>query len=153
MTGRGEGGGRWAEPVGPCDAAEERALELAHRVFESARRGLTRQLCTYLDAGVPPDSTDSAGDCLLVLAAHHGHRSTVRALLERGADPDKTDAAGRTALTAAVFRGFSDVVVALVGADADPYAGSPSALETARFFGRDDLLELLEVPGEELGGG
>ncbi|WP_432485834.1 ankyrin repeat domain-containing protein [Kineococcus esterisolvens] len=152
MTGRGEDGGRWAEPVGPRDAGEERALELAHRVFETARRGLTRELCGYLDAGVPVASTDSAGDCLLVLAAYHGHPGTVRALLERGADPDAVDAAGRTALTAAVFRGYRDVVAALVDADADPYAGTPSALEAARFFGREEVLDLLEVPGAELDG-
>ncbi|WP_337061968.1 ankyrin repeat domain-containing protein [Kineococcus sp. G2] len=152
MTGRGEAGGPRAEPVGPSDAAEERALQLAHRVFETARLGLTRELCGYLDAGVPVDSADSSGDCLLVLAAHHGHPATVRALLERGADPDRRDARGCTALTAAVVRGRRDVVLALVAADADPYAGTPSALEAARFFGREELLDLLEVPGTELGG-
>ncbi|NAZ84952.1 ankyrin repeat domain-containing protein [Kineococcus indalonis] len=152
MTGLGEDGGRWAEPVGPADAGEERALELAHRVFEAARQGRTRELCAYLDAGVPVDSTDSRGDCLLMLAAYHGHESTVRALLERGSDPDAVDAHGKTPLAAAVVNGRRDLVAALVAADADPYLGSPSALESARFFGREDLLELLEVPGEELDG-
>ncbi len=135
-----------AEPVGPADEGEERALELAHRVFEHARNGRSRELCAYLDAGVPVNSTDSEGNCLVMLAAYHGHPVTVRALLERGADPDRVNGRGQTPLAGAVFKGERDVVAALVAADADPYLGSPNALESARFFGRQDLLELLEVP-------
>jgi hypothetical protein len=135
-----------AVPSGPADEGEERALALAHRVFEHARSGRVRELCGYLDLGVPVNSTDSDGNTLLMLAAYHGHPRTVLALLERGADPDRANSRGQTPLAGAVFKGEVEVVAALVGADADPYLGSPNALEAARFFGREDLLELLEVP-------
>lgn len=135
-----------AVPSGPADEGEERALALAHRVFEHARNGRVRELCGYLDLGVPVNSTDSDGNSLVMLAAYHGHPRTVLALLERDADPDRANSRGQTPLAAAVFKGEVEVVAALVAADADPYLGTPSALEAARFFGRQDLLELLEVP-------
>lgn len=138
--------GSTTEPAGPADDGEARALELAHRVFEHARNGRVRELCGYLDLGIPVNSTDSDGNSLVMLAAYHGHPRTVLALLERGADPDRTNTRGQTPLTGAVFKGEVEVVAALVAADADPYLGSPNALESARFFGRDDLLDLLEVP-------
>jgi len=118
-------------------------------MFEHARNGRARELCGYLDLGVPVDSTDSDGNSLVMLAAYHGHPRTVLALLERGADPDRINARGQTPLAGAVFKGERDVVAALVAADADPYLGNPSALDAARFFGREDLLDLLEVPMEE----
>ncbi|WP_380176532.1 ankyrin repeat domain-containing protein [Kineococcus sp. DHX-1] len=135
-----------AVPSGPADEGEERALALAHRIFEHARNGRVRELCGYLDLGVPVNSTDSDGNSLVMLAAYHGHPRTVLALLERDADPDRANSRGQTPLAAAVFKGEVEVVAALVAADADPYLGTPSALEAARFFGRQDLLELLEVP-------
>jgi hypothetical protein len=134
-----------AEPVGPADEGEERALELAHRVFEHARNGRTRELCGYLDLGIPVNSTDSEGNSLVMLAAYHGHPRTVVALLDRGADPDRANLRGQTPLAGAVFKGERDVVAALVAADADPYLGTPNALDSARFFSREDLLDLLEV--------
>lgn len=136
---------RPAGPVGPADEDEERALEMAQRVFDHARQGRSRELGGYLDAGVPVNSTDVEGNTLLMLAAYHGHPATVRALLDRGADPDRVNARGQTPLAGAVFKGERDVVAALVAADADPYLGDPNALDSARFFGREDLLELLEV--------
>jgi hypothetical protein len=42
-----------------------------------------------------------------------------------------------------VFKGARDVVEALVAAGADPNQGAPSALEAARYFGKDDLIGLL----------
>jgi ankyrin repeat protein len=142
-------GATGAVPTGPVDEDEERALELAHRVFEHARNGRVRELSGYLDLGVPVNSTDADGNTLLMLAAYHGHPRTVLALLERGADPDRANGRDQTPLAGAVFKGEREVVAALVAADADPYLGTPNALESARFFAREDLLELLEVPEHE----
>ena len=141
----GEPGDGASGPAGPADEDEERALALARRVFDHARGGRSDELSGYLDLGVPVNSTDAEGNSLLMLAAYHGHPATVRALLQRGADPDRVNVRGQTPLAGAVFKGERDVVAALVDADADPYLGEPNALDSARFFGREDLLDLLEV--------
>lgn len=55
-------------------------------------------LTAYLDAGVPVDLTNSAGDSLVMLAAYHGHPATVRALTLRGAAVNRVNDGGQTAL-------------------------------------------------------
>jgi ankyrin repeat protein len=137
-----------ASASGPApDSAQEPAhdpevLQLAAQVFDLARQGDTDRLAAYVDAGVPANLTDDRGDTLLMLAAYHGHADSVRALLERGADCDRANDRGQTPLAGAVFKGEREVVAALVEAGADPAAGTPSAIDAARLFGRDELLAL-----------
>ncbi|MET7344977.1 ankyrin repeat domain-containing protein [Streptomyces sp. NPDC087866] len=117
-------------------------VELASKVFDLARGGDTDALAAYVDAGVPANLTNDRGDTLLMLAAYHGHAPAVTALAARGADPDRANDRGQTPLAGAVFKGEEAVVRALLDAGADPAAGTPSAVDTARMFGKDDLLEL-----------
>lgn len=121
---------------------DDDAIALAGVVFDLARGGETEQLTTYVDAGVPANLTNDKGDTLLILAAYYGRTETVAALLERGADVSRVNDRGQTALAAAVFKQTMDSVVSLLAAGADPGDGSPSALETARFF---DLPEMVAV--------
>ncbi|WP_155334961.1 ankyrin repeat domain-containing protein [Acrocarpospora corrugata] len=114
----------------------------ATKLFDLARAGETAALAAYVDAGVPVDLTNDKGDTLLMLASYHGHAVTVQALTERGADPDRANDRGQTPLAGAVFKKEPAVVRALLAAGADPRAGTPSAVDTARLFGHDDLLEL-----------
>ena len=46
-------------------------------------------------------------------------------------------------MTGAVFKNDTTIIELLLSADADPLAGSPSALETARFFGKEQLARQL----------
>src|SRR5436309_1668191 len=115
-------------------------LEFAGRIFDLARQGRTVELCLYVDEGLPVNLTNDKGDSLLMLAAYHGHAELVAALLDRGADPNRVNDRGQTPLAGAVFKGDEAVVRALRAAGADPDTGSPSATETARMFGREDLL-------------
>ncbi|MFZ0832252.1 MAG: ankyrin repeat domain-containing protein [Mycobacterium sp.] len=108
-----------------------------------ARSGDAARLAAYLDAGVPVNLTNSAGDTLLMLAAYYGNPATVRALIERGADVDRVSDRGQTPLAGAVFIGDGEVVRLLVDAGADPTAGAPSALETAVTFERTEYLGML----------
>ncbi|MDY6808152.1 MAG: ankyrin repeat domain-containing protein [Actinomycetota bacterium] len=108
-----------------------------------ARAGDAQTLAAYLDAGVPADLRNQAGDCLLMLAAYHGsayHGSadTVTVLIKRGADVDAVNDKGQTPLAGAVFKGHDDVVAVLVTAGADPYTGTPTAHDAAQMFGRAD---------------
>lgn len=105
------------------------------QMFDLARAGADL-LLEFVDAGVPVDHADAAGNTLLMLAAYHGHAGLVRGLAERGADVDRVNARGQSPLAGAVFKSFDDVVAALLAAGADPDAGTPSARDTAQMFGR-----------------
>ncbi|MFF3850707.1 ankyrin repeat domain-containing protein [Streptomyces sp. NPDC002328] len=124
------------------EAPDPEVVELASKIFELARQGRTEPLVAYVDAGVPANLTNDRGDSLVMLAAYHGHAEAVRALLGRGAEADRINDRGQTPLAGAVFKGETEVVKALVEAGADPSAGTPSAVDTARMFGRLELLEL-----------
>ncbi|MGW1890670.1 ankyrin repeat domain-containing protein [Streptomyces sp. NPDC002004] len=124
------------------EAPDPEVVELASKVFDLARQGDAEALAAYLDAGVPANLTNDRGDSLVMLAAYHGHADAVRALLERGADADRANDRGQTPLAGAVFKGEEAVIRALVDGGADPAAGTPSAVDTARMFGRHELLEL-----------
>ena len=126
-------------------APDPEAIELAHRLFDLAREGRADELASYLDAGVPVDLTDAAGNTLLMLGGYHGHADVVRALVERGADLDRANDRNQTPLAGAVFKGEDAVIELLRDAGADTHAGTPSAVETARFFGHDELARHLDV--------
>ncbi|WP_329213078.1 ankyrin repeat domain-containing protein [Streptomyces sp. NBC_00683] len=124
------------------ETPDPEVVELATKVFDLARQGEAESLAAYVDAGVPANLTNDRGDSLLMLAAYHGHAGAVTALAGRGADPDRANDRGQTPLAGAVFKGERTVIDALLAAGADPAAGTPSAVDTARMFGKDDLLEL-----------
>ncbi|GAA1932985.1 ankyrin repeat domain-containing protein [Streptomyces sodiiphilus] len=135
--------------TGPAPASDEPAhdpevLQLAAKIFELARHGDTDTVAAYVDAGVPPNLSNDKGDTLVMLAAYHGHPETVRVLLDRGADPSRVNDRGQTPIAGAVFKGEDEVVRVLLEGGADPAAGQPSAIDTARMFGRTELLELFE---------
>ena len=119
-------------------------LAFLQGAFDLARGGDTAPLAEYVDAGLPVNLTNAAGDSLLILAAYHTHLETVRALLDRGADTDRVNDRGQTALSAAVFRRSGPIVSALLDAGADPAVGAKSALDVATFFELDDMVALLQ---------
>ena len=130
--------------IGPDDNAGigGDVAELAGRLFDMARNGDAATLAAYLDAGVPVDLTNAAGDTLVMLASYHGHPATVAVLTERGADVNRANDRRQTPLAGAVFKGEDEVVRLLLDAGADPYAGGPNAVDTARVFEKIDYLEL-----------
>jgi len=125
-------------------APDSEVLQFAAKIFNLARQGDTGSLAAYVDAGVPASLCNDKGDTLVMLAAYHGHPQAVSALLERGADPNRPNDRGQTPLAGAVFKGERAVIDALLDGGADPTAGIPSAVETARMFGLDDLIALFE---------
>jgi ankyrin repeat protein len=125
------------ETDGNDDAA---AIELATRIFGLARAGDTATLEDYLAAGVPVNLCNDSGDTLLMLAAYHGHADTVASLLRHGADPNRLNDRGQAPLAGAVFKSEDEVVDVLLAGGADPNAGQPTAVASAKMFGREDLL-------------
>ena len=127
----------------PKATLDTEVLDLASRIFDWARSGDAATLAAYLDAGVPVNLTNTNGDTLVMLAAYYGHESAVGALVARGADVDRHNNRGQTPLAGAVFKNDITIIDLLLSADADPLAGSPSALETARFFKREEFARQL----------
>ncbi|WP_282797302.1 ankyrin repeat domain-containing protein [Streptomyces sp. CC224B] len=124
------------------EVPDPEVVELAGKIFDLARAGDADALAAYVDAGVPANLTNDSGDSLVMLAAYHGHAPAVRVLVERGADVDRANDRGQTPLAGAVFKGADDVIKALLDGGADPAAGTPSAIDTARMFGKAELLTL-----------
>ena len=106
------------------------------QIFDLARQGAD-VLLDLVDAGLPVDLADHAGNTLLMLAAYHGHAGLTAGLAERGAAVDRLNAKGQAPLAGAVFKGADDVIQALVDHGADLDAGTPSARATAQMFGRE----------------
>ena len=105
-----------------------------------AREGDAVSLAAYVDAGVPVNLTNDAGDTLVMLAAYHGHAEAVRALVARGADVDRLNAAGSPTSPARCSRGRTSWCGPWSTVARTPSAGHPTAVDTARMFGREDLL-------------
>ncbi|MER5967469.1 ankyrin repeat domain-containing protein [Streptomyces sp. NPDC002057] len=124
------------------ETPDPEVIELASKVYDLARTGDADALAAYVDAGVPVNLTNEQGHTLVMLAAYHGHADAVSALLARGADADRANDRGQTPLAGAVFKGEDAVIRALLAGGANPEAGTPSAVDTARMFGKDELVEL-----------
>jgi uncharacterized protein len=122
----------------PSATLDAELMDLASRLFDAARNGDAAMLAAYVDAGIPVNLTNTNGDTLVMLASYYRHDSAVAALIARGADVDRHNKRGQTPLAGAVFKNDTTIIDLLLSADADPQAGSPSALETAKFFERDE---------------
>jgi uncharacterized protein len=130
----------------PHDLTPEE-LAFLQSAFEYARNGDLDPLVQMLDAGVPVNLTNGAGDTLLILAAYHLQADVVRELLARGADHDRINDRGQTALAAAAFRQHEGIVSELLDAGADPELGPKSAVAIATFFDLPEMLTLLRRLG------
>lgn len=124
------------------DPADEQVVALAQQIMDLARGG-DLALLPLIDQGVPVDMQDAAGNTPIMLAAYHGHAELVRGLAARGADVDLANDRRQTPLAGAAFKGDTAVVQALLDAGADPAAGTPSARDTAAYFGRQEIVDLL----------
>ncbi|WP_243727044.1 ankyrin repeat domain-containing protein [Actinocrispum wychmicini] len=122
-------------------------IALANRAFAAARAGRADEITALLDAGVPVNLCNESGDTLVMLASYHGHLATVKTLIDRGADAGRANDRGQTPIAGAVFKAEDEIVAALLDGGADPFAGQPSAVDTARMFGRHELLALFERNG------
>lgn len=118
-------------------------IDLARRIFDTARHGDVATLRALLEQGLTPDLTNERGDTLLILAAYHQHEDCVRALLDHGADHGRVNDQGQTALGCAVFRQAPEIVRILLAAGADPDAGIRSARQVADFFELREMAALL----------
>jgi ankyrin repeat protein len=120
---------------------DEQSARVVALAMDLAREGNTSELSEFLDHGLQVDVLDSDRNTLLMLAAYHGQEETVAMLLERGANPDIRNVRDQSPIAGALFKGEDAVVVKLLAAGADLDAGTPTARDAAKMFGREHLLE------------
>ncbi|KZT66279.1 ankyrin [Daedalea quercina L-15889] len=125
-------------------------VEFAHRMFDAARTGDTALLSQAIDAGLPANLTNEKGNTLLMLAAYSGHAGLAGTLLSKGADPNRINDNGQSPLAGAVFKNEVEAIRVLMAGGANPRLGTPTAIQTARIFKRDDILEVLGATEEDL---
>ncbi|KAF8584536.1 ankyrin repeat-containing protein [Ramaria rubella] len=125
-------------------------LAFAARIFQAAREGnedSNELLGAALKRGLPPNLRNEQGNTLVLLAAYHGHASTVRLLLKHNADPNILNDRGQSSLAGAVYKNEKEVVKALLDGGADPYIGTPSAIDAIQIFNNQELAQLLKDRG------
>jgi hypothetical protein len=104
-----------ASPVSACSNHRR----VGDALGEFARRGETRWLQQFLEAGVPVDVLSQRGTTALAEAVVVGRIESVKALLAGGANPDVETMEGVPVLDAAIAEGYLDVEMALRRAGAD----------------------------------
>lgn len=114
--------------------------EFASKLFDFARHG-DDTLLEYIKQGVNADMVNQDGQSFVMLAAYNGHAELVRELAALGADVNLLNDRNQSPLAGAIFKKEDAVVDALLAAGADPQAGTPNAVDSARMFGREDLIE------------
>lgn len=114
--------------------------EFASELFDFARHG-DAALLEYIKQGVNADMVNQDGQSFVMLAAYNGHAELVRELAALGADVNLLNDRNQSPLAGAIFKKEDAVVDALLAAGADPQAGTPNAVDSARMFGREDLIE------------
>ncbi len=114
--------------------------EFAGKLFDLARAGdLT--LIDYIRQGVSPNLVNQDGASFLMLASYNGRVELTRALIAEGADVDLLNDRGQSPLGGVIFKKEEELIELLLDAGADPQAGSPNAVDIARMFERNDLVE------------
>ncbi|TCD65013.1 hypothetical protein EIP91_003334 [Steccherinum ochraceum] len=136
--------------VMPTNELPQETLAFAHRMFDGARNGQTELLQAALGSGLPANLTNDEGNTLLMLAAYAGHVDLTRSLVERGGDPNRINDKGQSIVAGAVFKGHTEIVRILMAAGADARLGTPTAIQTARVFRRNDLFEVLGMKDDDL---
>ena len=89
-------------------------------MFAEARIGDDNIIREFAAAHYDLNVSDDKGYTALILAAYHGHSSTVDLLIKNKADPCAKDKNGNTALMGALFKGEISIAHTLATTDCDP---------------------------------
>ena len=118
---------------------------------DAAANGRPDVLQVLLDAGADVNGPDDADETPLAAAANSGNIEAAGWLLDHGAHIDRTLEFGATPLHVAIMEGHLPMVEFLLDRGADPNIryGNPerNSLAAARFWGQEEIAELLEQRG------
>lgn len=140
-----------AGALAACSLLSSAALAGAYDdALSAATSGDARALSSLLQRGIDPDTVDSNGNTLLILAARDGRTDAVQALLQYRAKINYRNAAGDSALMLAVLRGHEDTARFLIKAGAALNQEGWAPLHYAAFEGREALLDDLVAAGADV---
>src|SRR6185503_17146911 len=113
------------------------------KLLWSAAKGDVPTVSALLSQGLDPNTADSEGNTLLMLAARNGHDELVAFLINHKADVNKRSPHGDSALMAASLKGHLGTVKLLLanGAELSPAGWTP--LHYAAFEGRPEVIKYL----------
>ena len=137
----------------PLKSPQEIRQHLADYLFEAARIGNDNIIREFAASHYDINVRDEKGYTPLILAAYHGHSSTVDLLIKNKADPCAKDKNGNTALMGALFKGEISIAHTLAKTDCDPDQRNNAGLTAAMYaalFGRLEILEQLRRRGANI---
>ncbi len=112
-------------------------------MFKAVKTNDVRELRTFLEQGMDPDSTNQQGYSVLMEAAREGHVEVIALLLDRKAKVNQRNAVGETALMLAAFKGNVEAVRLLHGRGAEINSAGWTALHYAAFQGQTGAAKYL----------
>lgn len=125
------------------------AAQSLGELLQAVEKDDTRRVEAWLDKGLEVNSTDSAGNTILMIATRFGHRDMVRLLLSRKADVRRRSPAGDTALMMASLNGDVRIMEDLVQAGAQINQEGWTPLHYAAFEGKSDAARYLLAKGAD----
>jgi hypothetical protein len=115
----------------------------------AVQKGDAKAVRGWLDRGMDPNSVDSRGFSLLMLAARENRREVATVLLDRKANVNQRSAYGDTALMLASFKGNLDMARLLVARGAEVQHPGWSPIHYAAFEGKAELIRFLLEKGAD----
>ena len=112
-------------------------------MFKAVKANDVRELRTFLEQGMDPDSTNQQGYSVLMEAAREGHVEVVGLLLDRKAKVNQRNAVGETALMLAAFKGNLETVQLLHARGGAINTTGWTALHYAAFQGQTAVAKYL----------
>jgi uncharacterized protein len=114
-------------------------------IFDYARNGDTGAVEYFLKKGANIDTSNPAGETVLIIGTQIGNLEMVNLALGRGARVDREDKFGKTALCWAAERGEVPIVERLLAAHADVNRQTQEGLTPVMFAVRSNRLAVLRV--------
>ena len=115
--------------------------------LDAAGNGRSSTLAKLLARGIDPDTTDTNGNTLLLLAARDGHADTVALLLKYRASPLQRNLMGDSAPMLAALRGHREVVRQFIASGRPIESDGWTPLMYAAFEGHDGIVSDLLAAG------
>lgn len=118
-------------------------------LLKAVTEGNTKVVQGFLSRGLDPNTTDAAGNTLLMNSARFGHMELVSLLIERKASVTRRSPHGDTALMHASLGGHLAIAKLLVAKGAEVHHAGWAPVHYAAFEGRSEIVRFLLEKGAD----